>query len=187
MYNGTSIPVKDARIKYCYNKNVTKGDKVADNEWNEARTSAGAIMTDFEGNFSMYVLGGKMSFQVYKPDHTFYQDGYYYNDFTQNKSGIYFYDDTKVKLIGRVTGGKVQGDLPLGNSLSNNNLGDSLQIMMTLEGDNTSYLVFENNQRSLSERDTVFTHKSHDDKYNLPNMHAHHTPQHPDMARCTNG
>ncbi|MBQ5980665.1 MAG: hypothetical protein IJL54_00640 [Prevotella sp.] len=165
MYNGTSIPVKDARIRYCYNKDVTKGHKVADDEWHEARTSAGAIMTDFEGNFSMYVIGGPMSFQVYKPDHTFYQDGYYYNDFTQNKSGIYFFDDTKVKLIGRVTGGKVQGDLPLGNSLSTNNLGDSLQIMMTLEGDNTSYLVFENNQRSLSERDTVFTHKSHDDKY----------------------
>ncbi|MBQ2523678.1 MAG: carboxypeptidase regulatory-like domain-containing protein, partial [Prevotella sp.] len=165
MYNGTSIPVKDARIRYCYNKDVTKGEKVADDEWHEARTSAGAIQTDFEGNFSMYVLGGPMSFQVYKPDHTFYQDGYYYNDFTQNKSGIYFYDDTKVKLIGRVTGGKVQGELPLGNSLSNNNLGDSLQIMMTLEGDNTSYLVFDNTQRSLSERDTVFKHKSYDDKY----------------------
>ncbi|MBQ2360429.1 MAG: carboxypeptidase regulatory-like domain-containing protein, partial [Prevotella sp.] len=165
MYNGTSIPVKDARIRYCYNKDVTKGEKVTDDEWHEARTSAGAIQTDFEGNFSFYVLGGPMSFQVYKPDHTFYQDGYYYNDFTQNKSGIYFYDDTKVKLIGRVTGGKVQGELPLGNSLSNNNLGDSLQIMMTLEGDNTSYLVFDNTQRSLSERDTVFKHKSYDDKY----------------------
>ena len=165
MYNGTSIPVKDARIKYCYNKDVTKGDQVADNEWHEARTSAGAILTDFEGNFSFYVLGGPMSFQVYKPDHTFYQDGYYYNNFTQNKSGIYFYDDTKVKLIGRIAGGRVQGELPLGNSLSNNNLGDSLQILMTLEGDNTSYLVFENNQRSLSERDTVFTHKSYDDSY----------------------
>ena len=70
-----------------------------------------------------------------------------------------------MKLIGRVTGGKVQGELPLGNSLSNNNLGDSLQIMMTLEGDNTSYLVFDNTQRSLSERDTVFKHKSYDDKY----------------------
>ncbi len=163
LYNGTSIPVKDARIKYCYNKDVTTGDQVADKEWHEARNSAGAIVTDFEGNFSFYVTGGPMSFQVYKPDHTFYQDGYYYNNFTQNKSGIIFYDDTKVKLIGRITGGKVQGGLPLGNSLSTNNLGDSLQIMMTLEGDNTSYLVFENNQRSLSERDTVFTHKSYDD------------------------
>ena len=174
MYNGTSIPVKDARIRYCYNKDVTKGEKVADDEWHEARTSAGAIQTDFEGNFSFYVIGGPMSFQVYKPDHTFYQDGYYYNNFTQNKSGIYFYDDTKVKLIGRVTGGKAQGELPLGNSLSNNNLGDSLQIMMTLEGDNTSYLVFENNQRSLSERDTVFTHKSYDDSYTYQ-THMHTT------------
>ena len=174
MYNGTSIPVKDARIRYCYNKDVTKGEKVADDEWHEARTSAGAIQTDFEGNFSFYVIGGPMSFQVYKPDHTFYQDGYYYNNFTQNKSGIYFYDDTKVKLIGRIAGGKAQGELPLGNSLSNNNLGDSLQIMMTLEGDNTSYLVFENNQRSLSERDTVFTHKSYDDSYTYQ-THMHTT------------
>ena len=165
MYNGTSIPVKDARIRYCYNKNVMQGEQVADNEWHEARTSQGAVTTNFEGNFSFYVLGGPMSFQVYKPDHTFYQDGYYYNNFTQNKSGIYFYDDTKVKLIGRVTGGKVQGDLPLGNSLSNNNLGDSLQILMSLEGDNSSYLVFDVTQRSLNERDTTFTHKSYDDKY----------------------
>ena len=164
MYAGTSIPVKDANIRYCYNKNVMQGDRVAENEWHEARTSQGAVKTDFEGIFSLYVLGGAMSFQVFKPGHTFYQDGYYYNYFTENKSGILFYDDTKVKLIGRVTGGKVQGDLPLGNSLSNNNLGDSLKIMMTLEGDNTSYLVFDITKRSLSERDTTFKHKSYDDE-----------------------
>ena len=67
-----------------------------------------------------------------------------------------------MKLIGRVVGGKEQGDLPLDNSLSRNNLGNDLQMVLTLEGDNTSRLIWDIQDRNKKERDTVFYHNAHD-------------------------
>jgi len=150
MYDGTSIPVPG--VNFTVNGH-------------EVRAGGKPVETNFEGKFSFYLLGGETTIQAKKDGHEFYNDGLYIHNFTTDKAKIYFYDKTKVKLIGRVVGGKEQGELPLGNSLSRNNLGDNLTITMALEGDNTSWLVYDNIDTSVKERDTVYVHKAHDNKY----------------------
>jgi len=151
MYDGTSIPVKGANFKVNGKKiHNAKGDLVE---------------TDYDGSFSFRVLEGDNTIQTVMDKHVFTGDGWYKNSNKQNitsdVAGIYFYDATKVKLTGRIVGGDDQGRLPLGNSLSKNNLGDSLQMVLTLEGDNTSWLVYDNLNPSRTERDTVYLHKRH--------------------------
>ena len=153
MYHGTSIPVKGAHFQV---------------DGREVRTAGGAVETDFEGKFAFRMLRGLHKVQAVMKDHKFVGDGLYTEDnltevdFQKDVANTYFYDSTQVKLIGRVAGGHVQGRLPLGNSLSTNNLGDSLKIVLTLEGDNASWLVFDNTNRKLTTRDAVYPHKKHD-------------------------
>ena len=159
-YNGTSIPVQGVKFLV---------------DGREVHSAGGPIVSDHEGQFAFRMLPDTLhSIQAVKDGHVFYQKGYYHEDedttklkyaFTTDKAGIIFYDDTRVKLIGRVTGGRDQEALPLGNSLSRNNLGDDLQMVFTLEGDNASRLVWDIQDRNKKERDEVFTHKAHDKKY----------------------
>ncbi|MBQ9362439.1 MAG: hypothetical protein IJT97_03350, partial [Bacteroidaceae bacterium] len=153
MYQGTSIPVKGAHFMV---------------DGREVHTAAGAVESDFEGKFAFRMLRGQHTVKAVMKGHTFADKGLYIEnndstvDFQTDVVNTYFYDTKQVKLIGRVAGGHVQGELPLGNSLSTNNLGDSLKIVLTLEGDNASWLVFDNTNRALTTRDTVYTHQKHD-------------------------
>ena len=148
MYDGTSIPVKGARFR-------VNGQPLHNNK-------GGYVETDFDGSFSFNVLDGKNVIQAVMDGHTFTADGYFKGKdghvFTDDVAQIYFYDDTKVKLTGRVTGGDDQGRLPLDNNLSRNNLGDDLTMVFTLEGDNTSWLVYDNLNPERSQRDTTYVH-----------------------------
>ena len=156
MYNGTTIPVKGANFK-------VNGHIVHNH-------NGQPVETDTEGRFSFNVLKGTNRIQCVMDGHEFWQDGWFKGEegrddgyyFEDNIAGIYFYDNTTVNLIGRVTGGHVQGDLPLGNSLSHNNLGDSITIVLVLEGDNKSQLVYDNLDPLKNRRDTVFINKAHD-------------------------
>ena len=150
MYNGTSIPVPGVTF-------TANG--------REVRAAGGPIETDRNGKFSFYLLGGETTIQAKKDGHRFYDDGKFTYDFTTDKDEIYFYDDTRVTLIGRIVGGKDQGSLPLGHSLSHNNLGDKVTMVLSLEGDNTSWLVYDNLHKNKKERDTVFVHQAHDTQY----------------------
>ncbi len=154
-YDGTSIPVQGVSFK------------VNDHD---VRNAAGLVTTDHEGKFSFRILKGNTKIQAVKDDHKFWRDGFYHqNDddpdtlktynITADKAGLMFYDQTRVKMIGRIVGGKTQGELPLGYALSHNNLGDSLKMELTLEGDNASRLVFDIQDRTLKERDEVFLHE----------------------------
>ena len=154
-YDGTSIPVQGVSFK------------VNDHD---VRNAAGLVTTDHEGKFSFRILKGDTKIQAVKDDHKFWRDGFYHqNDddpdtlktynITADKAGLMFYDQTRVKMIGRIVGGKTQGELPLGYALSHNNLGDSLKMELTLEGDNASRLVFDIQDRTLKERDEVFLHE----------------------------
>ena len=154
-YDGTSIPVQGVSFK------------VNDHD---VRNATGLVTTDHEGKFSFRILKGDTKIQAVKDDHKFWRDGFYHqNDddpdtlktynITADKAGLMFYDQTRVKMIGRIVGGKTQGELPLGYALSHNNLGDSLKMVLTLEGDNASRLVFDIQDRSLKERDEVFLHE----------------------------
>ena len=155
MYDGTSIPVKGANFMVNSKKiHNAKGDFVE---------------TEYDGSFSFYVLPGNDTIQVVMDGHTFTNDGYYKSPaghyFNDNVSNTYFYDATKVKLTGRVVGGDNQGKMPLGNNLSKNNLGDSLTIVLALEGDNTSWLVFDNQNPNRTTREEVVRHQRNGNKH----------------------
>ena len=155
MYDGTSIPVKGANFK-------VNGKKVYN-------TKGKLLETEYDGSFSFRVLPGNDTIQVVMDGHNFTNDGYFKgatgHNFTDDVAGIYFYDSTKVKLAGRVVGGEEQGQKPLGNNLSTNNLGDSLTIVLTLEGDNTSWLVFDNLNPNKTEREEVVRHQRNGNKH----------------------
>ena len=150
MYDGTSIPVKGAHFK------------VGDHNVYDA--AGQLVKTDYDGSFSFRVLDGQDSIQVWMDKHDFTEEGFFLDKnknmavITKDEAGIYFYDATKVKLIGRVVGGNDQGCKPLDNNLSKNNLGNNLTMVMTLEGDNTSWLVYDNQNTDLKTRELTFPH-----------------------------
>ena len=155
MYDGTSIPVKGANFK-------VNGQMVYN-------TKGKLLETEYDGSFSFRVLPGNDTIQVVMDGHTFTNGGYYKSakghNFTDDVANTYFYDATKVKLTGRVVGGDDQGQKPLMNNLSTNNLGDSLRIVLTLEGDNTSWLVYDNLNPNRSKREEVVRHQRKGDKH----------------------
>ena len=155
MFDGTSIPVKGVNF-------MVNGKKIHN-------AKGDLVETNYDGSFSFRVMEGENSIQAVMDNHVFVGDGYYKNaeaqNITDDVAGIYFYDATKVKLTGRVVGGNDQGQLPLGNNLSKNNLGDSLQVVLTLEGDNTSWLVYDNLNPNRTERDTVYRHPRNGQKH----------------------
>ena len=162
LYSGTNIPVQGVSFLV---------------DGHEMHNASGKVVTNFEGAFDFNVLPDEHIIQAVKEGHTLAYNGYYHQkdddpegiayDFTEPAPGLIFYDDTKVKLIGRVAGGKDQGEIPLGNSLSRNNLGDELQIVLTLEGDNASRLVYDVKDKNKKERD------EHDTKYDYhTNVHT---------------
>lgn len=119
------------------------------------------ITTDTQGAFALSIPRGEHSVQAVKDGHTFANKGYLLNpdaregqdktryNFVNNVSSIYIWDSTTVVLRGRVVGGDIEGSRPLGHSLSTNNLGDSLKIVMQLEGDNASYIFRDPKNESL--------------------------------------
>ena len=157
MYKGTSIPVQGVRFEV---------------DGREVHTASGEVKTNFEGKFDFRILRGQHKVKAVKKNHDFTDKGFYIEnndstvDFQTDKDGYYFYDETRIKLIGRVVGGKDQGEKPLGYALSNNNLGDSLKMVITLEGDNASRLVWDVQNRTKKTRDEIFTHaKAKDPKF----------------------
>lgn len=154
MYDGTSVPVVGAMFER---------DGVI------VRNGSGMpVTTNSQGSFSVSIPQGIHTIRVVKEGHVFSNDGFYLSpdaagsDKTQvnwQKSvpGHLFWDQTRVMMQGRVVGGNVQGNLPLGQSLSKNNLGDSLTIVMQLEGDNTSWLVRDQLDATVTERHNPYT------------------------------
>ena len=175
-YDGTSIPVQGVSFKV---------------NNHEVRNAAGLVTTDHEGKFAFRILPGDVTIKAVKDGHEFWRNGYYHEkdtdadqDTTYNirvdKAGLMFYDQTRVKMIGRIVGGKTQGELPLGYALSKNNLGNKLQMVLSLEGDNSSRLVFDIKNRDLKERTEVFEHKTANEK---DKKYKHQTEVHTTLNR----
>ena len=147
-YEGTSIPVKGARFQV--------------NGMDVYNSAGKYVETEYDGSFSFRVRSGVDTIQIKMDGHEFVNNGYFKgpegHEFGGDVADIRFYEATKVKLTGRVVGGKDQGELPLGYNLSKNNLGDSLKIVLTLEGDNGSWLVYENTKRNKTEREAIYEH-----------------------------
>jgi len=118
------------------------------------------LTTATDGTFEMALIQGKTyTLQMFKPGHTFLNDGYLeveegQREFALEKAldGVRFYDQTKVRLAGRVAGGNIQRDLPTGFGLGKNNLGDNVMLVLQLEGDNTAQLIHDPDDLS---RDTM--------------------------------
>lgn len=131
-YENSTIPVKDATFEIGGTPVTSNGDYVR---------------SGTDGSFKFSVPAGEQTVRIVKTNHTFANNGLLQDskglnfNFQQPIANLRFWDRTKVKLIGRVAGGTKQESYPLGFSLSKNNLGDSPKIVMTLEGDNTSYIV----------------------------------------------
>ena len=150
LYEGSSIPVRQASF-------LVNGS--------ELQRNGKAVTTNDQGEFEFYVPRGVNTVQVVKDGHTFMNDGYlldeegdkHYN-FERPVYEVRFWDETKVKLMGRMVGGMTEGGKPLGRSLSVNNLGDSLRLVLQLEGDNTSWIVKDQLDDEVRTRHKEFTH-----------------------------
>jgi len=133
---------------------------------NVVTTATGAVVkTDASGNFELTApKGAEFTLKAEMDGHTFANGGTVQiggSDkitLTKNLDGVRIYDQTKVRLIGRVVGGDTQGDMTLGFGLSKNNLGDNLQFVMQLEGDNISSLVFDENDLTYKTGSAEFAH-----------------------------
>ena len=150
MYHGTSVPVIGAQFE--------RDGQIVHNG------SGKPVITDSQGRFSISVPQGQHTIRVVKDGHVFLDQGFYLDE--KGKSDVswqksvhdyVFWDQTRVMLQGRVVGGDVQGGKPYGKLSSVNNLGDSLTIVMQLEGDNASYLVRDQLNASITERHTDYT------------------------------
>ena len=148
MYKDTSVPVIGAQF-LCDSTVVCS-------------SSGNPIISDSQGRFTVSIPQGTHTVQVVKQGHVFELDGFYTDpdakgddkrrhNWQKDISEHVFWDSTRVVLQGRVVGGNVQGEKPLGQSLSVNNLGDSLTIVMQLEGDNTSWLIRDQLDESITE------------------------------------
>ena len=133
LFENSSIPVRDANFRL---------------NGNLMRFANAPVKTDASGNFEIRVpQGSAFTLQVVKEGHTFDGDGYVriMGDSLLTLStpldGVRLWDQTKVRLTGRVCGGLDQSGLPLGLGLSHNNLGDNIRLVLELEGDNVSYVV----------------------------------------------
>lgn len=154
LFANTTVPVKDAHFK-------VNGHYVFDSNNN-------LLSTDSYGNFSFDIPEQEVKIQVVKEGHKFTNNGYLYElggkesdtvfTPTSDYKGLEIFDSTKVRLAGRIAAGTKQAELPLGFGLSKNYIGDSLTIVMQLEGDDTSLLIFNKKKSNLTRVDTVIAH-----------------------------
>jgi len=100
-----------------------------------ACTKDGALVqTDENGEFTIDVPIGNHYITVEKEGHTFAYEGRFPEkedgkstlySFVKEMTGLTFYDQTLVPIVGRVSGGPVENEYPLGMGLSNNNIGQA--------------------------------------------------------------
>ena len=153
-YDGTSMPVQGVSFKMDDNLMHDGSQKV--------------ITTDTQGAFTLSIPAGQHRIQAVKDGHVFLENGFLVNKdaiddahrydyvFNKNVSQHVFWDSTTVMLRGRVVGGEIEGCKPLGSSLSQNNLGDSIKIVMQLEGDNASWMVRDQKDATVKTRSEVY-------------------------------
>lgn len=174
LYEGTSIPVSGVRF-------LRDGQPVVD-------ASGKEVTTNNQGAFLVNIPAGTHTLQVVKDGHMFKDDGYYIDldkqsadhNWQKDISDIYLWDQTKVTLRGRVVGGNVEGLKPLGESLSKNNLCDSVRIVIQLEGDNTSWLVRDQLDATVTSRIYDVMHGKEDQDTTHVEAYRHRIVIHPD-------
>ena len=142
-YNNTTVPVPGVQFKI-------------DGQY--AQQSNGSIIeTDENGLFTISVPVGTHEVKTVKANHIFANDGKITDrdghnlNYQDNISGLELTDITTIRFIGRVAGGAIQQDLPLGHSVSVNNLGKDVNLTLLLPTGN-KYLL---NKEAVSKKVTV--------------------------------
>lgn len=133
------------------------------------------IQTGDDGKFTISVPVGMHEVRAVKSNHVFMQEGRITdldgNDLNyQAPGGPYtLYDSTTIRFIGRVAGGAVQEALPLGHSLSTNNLGKELKVILQLpsgtkydlyKGEEPDSTILVSHLLPSGEHDSSKTHKT---------------------------
>ena len=151
LYKNSTVPVADAMF-------LLNGDTIL--------RSGAPLQTGVDGNFAIIVpMSQPNTLQIIKPGHQFEGDGILQVEegkdtfaLTEPLDGVRFYDLTKVRLVGRVAGGNNQRDLPEAFGVGKNNLGDDLQLILQMEGDNTAHFVHDPNDLTRDTFQTRFPH-----------------------------
>ncbi|MDL2239757.1 LamG domain-containing protein, partial [Bacteroidales bacterium OttesenSCG-928-L14] len=100
----------------------------------QTNSDGSAVTNNEDGSFSIKVPIGEHTVRVVKTGHTFANDGYLTmpeGGYNSNVSGVKFFDQTRVKLIGRVVGGLTDHNKPLGFGETVNNTGASTITLTT--------------------------------------------------------
>ncbi|MCQ2065439.1 MAG: hypothetical protein MJY66_06230 [Bacteroidaceae bacterium] len=151
MYDGSTVPSRYVNFR-------VNGVLVTDANGNP-------VETDQKGAFSFAVPRANVTVQACRAGHQFKGGGYVLGGTnadevqftpTHDYDGVRIWDLTTVRLVGRLAGGNTQGNLPQGLGFGTNNLGDDLTMVLQLEGDESSQIVFNPNDPDNVQRDTVF-------------------------------
>ena len=117
------------------------------------------MTTDEEGKFTLSVPIGEHFIQVKKDGHEFISNGRYPEDpngvgtkmtFDKSISNLEFLDATLVNFTGRVVGGSIEGDKPLGFGQSTNNIGMAEIILQAQDTKRRLNVVKVKNETSYS-------------------------------------
>lgn len=143
LYEGTTIPVEGAQLMVDGALSAKDGK---------------AIATDANGEFTVDVPIGDHFISLSLNGHTFVSEGRYPEDpdgvgarhtFESAVSGLKFYDNTKVVVAGRVAGGDIENEKPLGVGAGNANLGQA-KINLAFNGSDRYYINSKQVQNGLS-------------------------------------
>lgn len=127
MYKGGNVPVEGVSF-------AVDGVTVMDGKSN-------IVKTDAHGQFTISVPVGQHEVKAVLANHTFENGGKLTNsdgtdrNYQDDDNGFEIFDVTTVRYIGRVAGGTKQEELPVGHSLSKNNLADDVRIELTYQNE----------------------------------------------------
>lgn len=121
------------------------------------------LTTDNTGEFVINVSPGSHSIRVVKKNHSLADDGMLIDldaadgntmrhNFQKDLTGYYFWDETKIKVNGRIAGGINEGSKPMGEWKTKNIIGSNMQIVLQLDGDSSSYIYIVTTPTPVSRR-----------------------------------
>lgn len=152
----------EGRIVYAGSTIPSRGIKFMVYDGDEARTlvdrNGDPVVTDNDGKYSFALPYRAQGIKVvaYKEGHKLKYDGVIQGGTGTKNVVCNIQDSTTVRLVGRLVGGIDQGKKPLGYGLSKNNLADKLTLVLQLEGDNTSYITYNDENPDNTTRQATF-------------------------------
>lgn len=152
MYKGGNVPVEGVSF-------AVDGVTVMDGKSN-------IVKTDAHGQFTISVPVGQHEVKAVLANHEFENGGKLTNsdgtdrNYQDDDNGFEIFDVTTIRYIGRVAGGTKQEALPVGHSLSKNNLADDVRIELTYQ--NEAYkMTAEARETTLNHFKGAYVSKQH--------------------------